>query len=247
MAIGFVADVSMAAYAMVSQPTVVLVTVLFWSVPALNAANQSAGGHVNHWLLLASLATVLVMCGWAGVERVFFFSHFAGKPVTLRHLLSLVTAFMGRFVTLGLAIGAAFIPCMIVLGMAVPGSLGKERHGHLRVVVTIFGVAMDLALTFVPAALALTTRSVRRAIRIGLAMIRDTWPRSALYVLCPVIAFNMNRLAYPANLPALRLIAAAGLAVIALLAKGATVAFYLRQRPAYDPPYGPDGAAHILE
>ena len=72
-------------------------------------------------------------------------------------------------------------------------------------------------------------------------MIRQTWPRCGLYVLCPPLALNFVNAIYPVHLTSVRLVVTAGLTVIGLLAKGATAAFYLRERPTY----GPDGAAHI--
>ena len=72
-------------------------------------------------------------------------------------------------------------------------------------------------------------------------MIRQTWPRCGLYVLCPPLALNFVNTIYPMHLTSVRLSVTAGLSVVGLLAKGATAAFYLRERPTY----GPDGAAHI--
>jgi hypothetical protein len=240
---GFAADVSAAARALVDQPTVALVPIVLWSLPALTGPHQSGSARVSPWFFAGAVALVLFLCGWAGAERIFFLRQFQGKPISLRHLLSLVNAFMGRFLALGAMLGVAFIPYCIVLTLVFRAGFGKVPPAPFRITTTLFVVLTDLALTFIPAALAFTTRSVSRAIRIGLAMIRETWPRSALYVFCPVLALNLNRLVYPVDLPALRLLAAAGLAVVALLAKGATVAFYLRQRPSHSE----DGAAHLQD
>lgn len=236
---GFVADVSSAARALMSQPTVALVSILLWSLPVLMTPPKPGPAHVNPWLFVADVALLLFMCGWAGAKRVFFLRHREGKAITLGHLLGLVKAFMGRFLALGFVVGLALIPFAIALAVLVGSP--KTHSTQFRVGTMSFAVIMDFSLTFVPAALAFTTRSVVRALDIGFAMIRQTWPRSALYALCPPLALCTNNLIYPMNLPALRLIVAAGVAVVALLAKGATVAFYLREQPVT----GDDGAAHI--
>jgi hypothetical protein len=89
---------------------------------------------------------------------------------------------------------------------------------------------LDLALTFVTSALVFTTRSARQALRIGLAMIRQTWPRSGLYLLCPPLALNMLNSIYPTEILVVNVVTTAGLGLLALLAKGAIAAFYLRER-----------------
>jgi hypothetical protein len=93
-------------------------------------------------------------------------------------------------------------------------------------------VAFDVALTFVVPALALTTRSVREALRIGMAMVRDAWPMSAWYVLAPgltlTVLSNIADYAYRPN-EALQVTLVVSTAILALLAKGAIVAFYVRQ------------------
>ena len=239
--IGFAADVSSAARALISQPTVALVPILLWWLPILTVSQISGHAGINPWLSVVYVAQVLFLCGWAGAERIFFLRQFEGKPITLRHLFALVEAFTGRFVVLGLVVGVAFVPFGVVAVILSGGGSPKAHPTQIRVAVTAFVVAMDFALTFVPAALAFTTRSVRRALRIGFSMIRQTWPRCALYVLCPVLALNMNRLVYPVHLPMLELIVDGALTVVGLLAKGATVAFYLRERPAYSD----DGAAYV--
>jgi len=101
-------------------------------------------------------------------------------------------------------------------------------------------IAMDFALTFVTPALAFTTRSAWRAVGIGLAMIRQTWPRSALYVLCPPLALNLLSYICPVGV-VLRFILTSVFVFVGLLAKGAIAGFYLRERGSYSE----DGAAYI--
>ena len=240
--VGPIADLSAAARALVAQPTVALVSIGLWWFPILVGAGTPGPPRRNLGLAIADLAVLLVFCGWMGAERIFFLRHFAGKPVTLRHLLSLVTSFMGRFIALGFLTGIALVVWSVLVAILSGGGV-KALVPRSRIGPMAFTLVLDFALTFVPAALALTTRSVGRALRIGFAMIRQTWPRCALYVLCPPLALNLNSLVYrPVDLPMLRLLGAAVLAIVALLAKGATVAFYLRQQPVDND----DGAALLL-
>jgi hypothetical protein len=99
-----------------------------------------------------------------------------------------------------------------------------------RIGILMIMVPLDLALTFVTSALVFTTRSARQALRIGLAMIRQTWPRSGLYLLCPPLALNMLNSIYPTEILVVNVVTTAGLGLLALLTKGAIAAFYLRER-----------------
>jgi hypothetical protein len=72
-------------------------------------------------------------------------------------------------------------------------------------------------------------------------MIRQTWPRCALYVLCPPFALNVLHLIYPTSNVGLQLALTVLLVLVSLLAKGAIAAFYLRERGSYSD----DGAAYI--
>jgi len=133
------------------------------------------------------------LAGWLGVERVFFQRHLQGRPVPLPHLLRLVKPFLGRFVMLAFWFGitsmAVFFSLARVMGMDFNDS-GAPMPLSLQVGMAAIAVANDFALTFVPPALAYTPRSAWRAVGIGFGMIRQTWPRSALYVLCPPLALN---------------------------------------------------------
>ena len=73
------------------------------------------------------------------------------------------------------------------------------------------------------------------------AMIRQTWPRSALYVLCPPLALNLLHMIHPISGRTVGLAISSVLVVVSLLAKGAIAAFYLRERGSYSD----DGAAYI--
>jgi hypothetical protein len=218
-----VTDVVWAARAVFAQPSVALVSIAVWCLPAVLAAHARPDHKALS--LIISLLFLVFMCGWFGAERMFFLLQRDGKKVTARDLVAATPFFASRYVSLGVLV-------TIVAGtVTLAGTTGHVRAAPLIVVVMLI-VAIDVALTFVTSALAFTTRWVYEAVRIGLSMIRQTWPRSALYVLCPPLALNMFNYMHPTQIRMLTVASTAALAVLALLAKGATAAFYLRERGA---------------
>jgi hypothetical protein len=217
----FVGDFIWAARAVFSQPSVALLSIALWCIPvAISFLTDSRTA-------LACLACWFVTFGWYGAERVFFLCKRDGKEVSLGDLLWCAPHFGGRFFRLGLLAAAVALP----LRALVFARLGETPSKPARVELLLIVVAGDFLLTFVTSALVFTTRSAWQALRIGVSMIRQTWPRSGLYVLCPPLALNMLNVIYPVHLPVVRLVTTATFVLLALLAKGATVAFYLRERP----------------
>ena|SRR5438132_3690358 len=242
--VGFGADLASAARALVNQPSVPLVSL---AVTLLVGALPT-GRQFFFITDAVNVAVFLFLLGWYGAERVFFQRHLEGRPVTLRHLVRLVPAFIGRFLALGVLFGIVFLAFVFGLARAQDidvshlGEAGAPVPVSLEVGIAAFFLAMDFALTFVTPALAYTNRSVVRAWNIGLAMIGQAWPRSALYVLCPPLALNLLNYIFPVSSPALRLPLSCVLILVALLAEGAIAAFYLRERGSYSE----DGAAYRL-
>jgi hypothetical protein len=227
-----VTDVVWAARAVFAQPSVALVSIAVWCLPAVLAAHARPDHKALS--LIISLLFLVFMCGWFGAERMFFLLQRDGKKVTARDLVAATPFFASRYVSLGVLVtivaGTVTLAAGYIAGRAA-GTTGHVRAAPLIVVVMLI-VAIDVALTFVTSALAFTTRWVYEAVRIGLSMIRQTWPRSALYVLCPPLALNMFNYMHPTQIRMLTVASTAALAVLALLAKGATAAFYLRERGA---------------
>jgi hypothetical protein len=233
--VGFATDVLLAAHALSDQPTLALTSV---SLACFVVLVPLTDNKAERWRFIAMAALLIFQVGWCGSERIFFFRQFVGKSVRLGELVHLTKAFVGRFLALGLlvlaAVGIPLVGAAVLLG-------ASPKQPPYRLAMAGSSVVVDFALTFVTPALALSTRSVREALRIGLAMLRRTWPRCTLYVLCPPLALQAHSVAYPATLPMVQLIAVAGLTIVSLLAKGATVAFYLREMPVHRQ----DGAASL--
>ena len=59
-------------------------------------------------------------------------------------------------------------------------------------------------------------------------------------MLCPPLALNLINTLYPTHIRGINLLTSAAFTLLALVAKGATAAFYLRQRPV-----SPDVVADI--
>jgi hypothetical protein len=234
--IGFGADLAYAARALISQPSVPLVSLAVWLLVCGDSPSAVRS--------VVRIASMFFLAGWLGVERVFFQRHLQGRPVPLPHLLRLVKPFLGRFLMLGFWFGitslAVFFSLARVTGMDFNDS-GAPMPLSLQVGMAAIAVANDFALTFVPPALAYTTRSAWRAVGIGVAMIRQTWPRSALYVLCPPLALNFLHYIFPVGGLVLQSAITFVVTLVGLLAKGAIAAFYLRERGSYSQ----DGAAYI--
>ena len=229
----FVADFVWAARAILSQPSVALVSIALWCLPSVLFLRT--GQSQKPLVLVVALVLALFGIGWFGVERMFFLRRRQGEKVTLRGLLASAPSFVGRFLRLGFLVGVVVFPAILIVGSLVSRFDAAAPHvspaAATRILLMAIMVPVDLGLTFVTSALTFSTRSAREALRIGLTMIRQTWPRSGLYVLCPPLALNMVNSIYPTNIPAVSVATTAGLALLSLLAKGATAAFYLRERP----------------
>ncbi len=241
--IGFGADLASAAQALISQPSVPLVSLAVWLLPDGVIAWTFPGHHSLVLSLLGlaiMLATLFFQLGWYGAERVFFQRRLRDEPVAVRHLLGLVGPFIGRFFAVGLPFGIV-LSGFYFTAFRVHRPVGGPMPGWFHVGAGLCLLGMDFALTFVTPALAYTTRSALRAMGIGFAMIRQTWPRSALYVLCPPLALNLLHMIHPISGRTVELAISSVLVVVSLLAKGAIAAFYLRERGSYSE----NGAAYI--
>ncbi|MEA2681927.1 MAG: hypothetical protein QOK05_255 [Chloroflexota bacterium] len=109
--------------------------------------------------------------------------------------------------------------------------------------VVLVSLGWDFLLTFMTPALAFTTTSASQAFRIGLRMIRKTWPAAAWYVFLPPLALQFLSVASGVDgTQSLPLIYGVGLivATLDLAAKGAVAAFYLRRVPV-----GRDGSLDL--
>ena len=185
-------------------------------------------------LFLVTLPALIVWVGWPGVERLWYLRAFRGERLRIRETRRFVGAYFWRYAALGLVVAVPFGVLLAVLLL-----LGSATW---RVGLVVASLAFDVALTFVTPALAYTTRRVRVALRVGLDMIRDEWPRCMWYVLAPPLAVTvLSQVGWgPSRGTGSRIALTAAVTLLGLLCKGAIAAFYLRRWPT-----GPDGAAFV--
>jgi hypothetical protein len=228
----FIDDFVWAARALRAQPSVAMVSMALWLGPVV----VSWARRMSPLVVLAWLVVMPIYFGWFGAERLFFLRQREEKKITLRELVAAARLYAGRFFRLGILVGLASAPAWFMFGFILQHVDARSTSSSIemgrRIVLIATVVPIDLLLTFVPSALVFTTSSTREALRIGWTMIRESWPRSGLYVLCPPLALNVLTTIYPAHTPALQIAKILGLSLLALVAKGATAAFYLRERSA---------------
>src|SRR2546428_5802714 len=123
--VGFGADLASAARALISQPSVPLVSVA--ATLLLQALPNDRTGVARFVFASANFVLDLFLLGWCGAQRVLFQRHFQSTPVSLRHLLRLVAPFVGRFFVLEflsvITLMALFSPLARVLSIEVPDHL----------------------------------------------------------------------------------------------------------------------------
>jgi hypothetical protein len=202
-----------------AQPLLPIISMAFWTLPGLTLDDA----------VYFVMAIVLVLfLGWPGTEREWYRRAFTGERFPPSEIWPTSRRFWGPFVRLGLLLSPFLV---VVLG--VMGVIGWETPPAVVFSVVMFFV-LDVALTFVTPALTFTTPSARRALSIGVDMLRTHWPAAAPYALTPalVVIFGTQTVVQPLAGPAGAFVASAAAGLFALALKGATVSFYLRHPPA---------------
>jgi hypothetical protein len=234
-------DLRWSAQALVGAPALLLSTVILL---VLSEAVVRAPPGVA---FLLDIPTSLALAGFVGTQRVWFLHVLRGDPMPWHKVWTLTLSFVGRFVVLGLVIGLIVIPVFVVGAIVghISGAPGAARTGSvpidIRLIAIAGGLLIDGALTFVAPALALTFRSTKTALRVGLRMIRQMWPACAWYVIAPGLTLTFFATALPPSVINVWIGAGLGLigGTLGLWFKGAAVAFYVRAFPATEN----DGAA----
>jgi hypothetical protein len=220
----FVGDLDLSLRAMGRAP---LLVVLSLALSALMSLHGPAG--------LLTLPVAVVYAGFVGTQRVWFARLFDGDKLAVGELWPVTRRYIGRFIALGLAVGAALLPILLI---AVTLHRGVANASALLVVLGVcVGVVMDFALTFVVPALAFTTDSVRTAWDLGIGMLREHWPASLWYALTPGLTIvAIGRLLQHGSPSVVEVALTTAIAgFVSLWFKGAIVAFYLRHQPAASP------------
>jgi len=164
------------------HPALPFLSTLIWAVPAFFPDDAA--------FLVVDLPILLFSAGWVGTERIWYLRAFRRGSIRPREVWTLTWAFVGRFVRLGLLILVSFLPVL---------AIAYWNPSLLTLLIALFALPIDMALTFVTPALSYTTNSVRTALRVGLQMVRTGLPASALYVLFPPLAMLAAARVLPAS------------------------------------------------
>jgi hypothetical protein len=217
----FVGDLVTSAR-MLRKAPLMLVIALLLSIPfsALGVAG-----------VLVALPVVILQAGFVGTERMWFARLIEGDTLDRAEIWPTTRQCMSRFIMLGLLVGTASVPVTAVLG-AVFVHIAHSTGAFVAAAIC-FGVIVDVVLTFVVPALALTTASVGKAWELGTAMLRTTWPASVWYALTPGLTLVVIPQALRGGRSdhAILVVSSLVAAALALWFKGAIVAFYLRHEP----------------
>jgi hypothetical protein len=236
----FRSDLRSALTACLASPLLIVVTVLLQAGPtALNAAAR------NHSLAFLSTIAVVIefaTIGFYGAQRVWLFRLFRESTLPISDAYTLTRGYFGRFFRLGIRMALVMSPFLIAI-VAI-GATSHSAAAHNALLITAIagagGLVIDTLFTFVVPELTFRTASAREAWTSGTALLRESWPHSAWYVLTPGIALLAAANAFGESH---RTIWAAGIesalaAMLGLAFKGAILAYYLRLRPD-TPDYNP--------
>ncbi|MDT7572770.1 MAG: hypothetical protein QOE05_2944 [Actinomycetota bacterium] len=229
----FTEDVRAALGVWRKHPALPLATTFFAAVTAAASSSWSGAG-------VAGLVAV-VFLGWVGSERLWYLRAYTGRTLALRAALRASPTYWGRFVALAFWVGVLtsplYIPALVYGGAFDEESRGTQAHlGTWALVYLAVGsLVTDFLLTFVTPAIVFNTRRARSAMKIGLRLLRLTWPHAALYVLFPPLAvLLLTRFSQgPVGWSGAALIVISTL--VNLLAKGAVTSYYLRLMPVTEP------------
>jgi hypothetical protein len=174
-------------------------------------------------LSLLVLPVSIAGLGFLGAERLWYAQIYQGNRPYPSWAIGQLWHMIGRFLRLGLLIMCLFVPIGIVLR---PSADQPER----TVAVIVLSIATDTLLTFVTPALAFTTSSAFRAIRIGLRELVRGMPGDLPYALVPPLAATLVlRTAPSLGTPAVNAALGMSATLLTLLFAGATAFRYLQR------------------
>jgi Fe-S cluster assembly iron-binding protein IscA len=205
-----------------------------------------ASSPVSPYALLAvPLAASIPAIGWAGTEQIWYLRAFRGKRIRPEELWSFTWSFFWRYLRLlllfGLVSGALKVIAPMVLGIHATGWVALFGEALADIVIAS-------AMTFMRPALAYSTSSAVRAVRIGWGMITAEWPAAAPYVIVPPLISAAATLPYAAipllpptatNVLLWRLLVPGVASLLVVLCNGAIASYYLRRYTVDD-----NGAVH---
>jgi hypothetical protein len=182
--------------------------------------------HTRGVMTLLGVVILLVTVGFYGAQRFWLDAAFRGERYPIGDAARQTRRCFGRFFALGVCVVVAALPLFVVAAVINSASTVAGRAIFL-----LMTYAIDVILTFVVPALALTSTSVRRAFAISRGVVVQTGRASASYRFAPGIALLGLVYVLPnsSSVGSLSVVLAMFSAEVALWFKGAILAFYLRQ------------------
>jgi hypothetical protein len=199
------------------HPFLPALSLLVWAAPALLPSESPWG--------VVAVALAVLLVGYPGTERIWYQRAFADEAMSPRDVWRSLWRFFWPFLRLAILVVLLMSMLLLPLALTRPGD-----ETALFVLLTLFFLLTDVALTFVVPALTFSARNVREAARIGVAMIRDQWPRSAWYALAPplaVLVLVRAPLVFGRLGSIGRVTTAVGATLMSLAFKGAIARFFL--------------------
>ncbi len=188
---------------------------------------------------LVVVPLMVISLGWLGTERVWYLRIYRDLPVSANELWKLTRSFILRYFFLGLLLLLPLLLIGFVAGLITADDFGPRPNplpiGFL-ISISIGVILSQMALTFVTQALAYSTTQIGTALRMGIAILRAEWPRTAWYAVIPplVLAAPWLLETQPTPPGATGAVLVLSWVLLNLWFKGATAAFYLRRHDIGD-------------
>jgi hypothetical protein len=218
-------------------PLVGLVVAVFVFAPNLTLPRPAGCGTGTHPACTSGSASTFALMsllslpfsafgvGLLGAERWWYAKAASGDRPHAGQLWRVSWSYFWRFLRLGLLVGVLSLPVTLPILFA-----GRHSTGARSIALAAFVFILDIALTFVTPAMALSTDSAWQALKTGIVALDRLWPRDAPYAVVPPMALTIVTRVTP-NVFGSRLVTAlAGVAaqLLTMFFAGAVTLLYLR-------------------
>lgn len=177
-------------------------------------------------LTVIGLPVTLFAIGLFGGERWWYATMANGGSPRAGDLWRMSWRYFWRFVRLGLLVVLLSLPVVVPILLA-----GRHSTGTRSLALGAYVFVLDIALTFVTPAMALSTDSAWQALKQGIVALDRRWPRDALYAVVPPMALTIVVRVAPNVFGSRAVTALAGVAaqLLTMLFAGAVTLFYIRE------------------
>lgn len=190
--------------------------------PACTSGSQS----LFVLLTVVGLPVSVFAIGLFGAERWWYASLAAGNAPRPADLWRVSWSYFWRFLRLGLLVVLLSLPVVLPILLAT-----RDSTNARSIALAAYFFVLDIALTFVTPAMALSTDSAWQALKLGVVALDRLWPQDALYAVVPPMAFTIVARAAPTVFGSRALTALAGVAaqLLTMLFAGAVTLLYVRE------------------